>query len=80
MQLYFVDNNPDTLPNVHALQFHKAACLIWRMAGGAEPEDYDTDSDDEELPPVAAGEPSKIAELRAEESSMTLFDQGAEAR
>ena len=39
MALYFVLNNLTRLPNRDALEFHKAACLIWRMAGGAESED-----------------------------------------
>jgi hypothetical protein len=49
MALYFVLNNATRLPNRDALEFHKAACLIWRMAGGAESEDehcpYDDDND-----------------------------------
>jgi hypothetical protein len=36
MALYFAENNANSLPNRKALEFHKAACLIWRMAGGAE--------------------------------------------
>jgi hypothetical protein len=48
MVLYFMKNNPLILPNREALKFHKAACLIWRMAGGAEPEEeYCPDCDDE---------------------------------
>ncbi|KAI3658486.1 hypothetical protein MP638_001912 [Amoeboaphelidium occidentale] len=45
----------DLRPNVRALQFHKAACLIWRMAGGAEEEDegyypeYDSDVEPENV-------------------------------
>ncbi|KAI3656267.1 hypothetical protein MP638_002008 [Amoeboaphelidium occidentale] len=50
----------DLRPNVLALQFHKAACLIWRMAGGAEYEDagyypeYDSDLEPEENPAANA--------------------------
>ena len=33
------------------MEFHKAACLIWRMAGGAE-KDEEYCSDDEDLVPV----------------------------
>jgi hypothetical protein len=51
MALYFVQNDPTTLPNRNALEFHKAACLIWRMAGGAEM-DEEYCSDDEDLGPV----------------------------
>ncbi|KAI8903490.1 hypothetical protein EDD86DRAFT_261023 [Gorgonomyces haynaldii] len=48
MRLWFMDNNADIQPNRAAVQFHKTACLIWRMAGGADPEDEycsDCDSD-----------------------------------
>ncbi|KAJ2987528.1 hypothetical protein HDV02_006081, partial [Globomyces sp. JEL0801] len=51
MVLYFVENNPTKLPNRRALEFHKAACMIWRMAGGAET-DEEYCSDDEDLSPV----------------------------
>ncbi|KAJ3359365.1 hypothetical protein HDU91_004944, partial [Kappamyces sp. JEL0680] len=51
MALYFVDNNPHTLPNRKALEFHKTACLIWRLAGGADP-DEEYCSDDDDLGPV----------------------------
>jgi hypothetical protein len=45
--MYFVLNNPTKLPNRQALEFHKAACLIWRMAGGAESEDEHCPDDDD---------------------------------
>jgi hypothetical protein len=48
MALYFVLNNPTRLPNRDALEFHKAACLIWRMAGGAESEDEHCPDDDDD--------------------------------
>jgi hypothetical protein len=51
MVLYFVEKNQATLPNRKALEFHKTACLIWRMAGGAEPEE-EYCSDDDDLKPV----------------------------
>ena len=47
MALYFVDNNQILLPNREALKFHKAACLIWRMAGGAESDDEYCPFDDD---------------------------------
>jgi hypothetical protein len=50
MALYFVQNNPSILPNRTALDLHKRACLIWRMAGGAEPDDDEYCSDDEHEP------------------------------
>ena len=52
MALYFVLNNPTKLPNREALKFHKAACLIWRMAGGAESEDEHCPDDDDDYIPV----------------------------
>ena len=53
MALYFIQDDEDNMPNRNALEFHKTACLIWRMAGGAEDEDeddYDDDEDDEYMP------------------------------
>jgi len=52
MALYFALNNPTRLPNRDALEFHKAACLIWRMAGGAESEDEHCPDDDDDYIPV----------------------------
>jgi hypothetical protein len=49
--LHFVQNNPTKLPNRQALEYHKAACMIWRMAGGAET-DEEYCSDDEDFVPV----------------------------
>jgi hypothetical protein len=40
LALYFGDNDPQKLPDEKALARQKAACLIWWMAGGAEPEEY----------------------------------------
>jgi hypothetical protein len=43
--------DPSILPNVEALHYHRAACLIWEMAGGAEDEEEccsDLDSCDPE--------------------------------
>ena len=46
MELYFLNNDETKLPNRIALDFHKIACLIWRMAGGAEPDkEYCPDDD-----------------------------------
>lgn len=50
MALYFVLNKPTKLPNRQALEFHKAACQIWRMAGGAESEDEHCPDDDDYVP------------------------------
>jgi hypothetical protein len=47
MELYFVQNYLTKFPNRNALEFHKAACMIWRMAGGAETdEEYCSDDED----------------------------------
>ena len=45
----------DLRPNIKALEFHKTACLIWCMAGGAEEDeeycsDDDSDADQENIP------------------------------
>lgn len=70
MALYFVQNNPTKLPNQKALEFHKTACLIWRMAGGGEPdEEYCPDNDDEY---VAVDYRLKDIQKWREDSSATL--------
>ena len=71
MALYFVQNNPTKLPNRHALEFHKAACLIWRMAGGAEP-DEEYCSDDDEVAPVDTAALKRRFNIPAQDSSSTL--------
>jgi hypothetical protein len=53
--LHFFDNDPLKFPNKKAVAFHKAACLIWRMAGGADLEDVesfqgDDDTDGKAIP------------------------------
>jgi hypothetical protein len=50
LNLYFDSEETDIYPSVEALNFHKAACLVWRMAGGAAEieSDFLNDSDDEE--------------------------------
>ena len=53
MALYFIHDDVNILPNKVALEFHKIACLVWRMAGGAEPDDeYCSDDDDYNPVPV----------------------------
>jgi len=70
MALYFVQNNPIELPNRQVLEFHKTACLIWRMAGGAEP-DEEYCSDDEQGP-VNTAALRKRFNFPAQDSSSTL--------
>jgi hypothetical protein len=41
------DNTPSTLPNRTALMFHKAACLIWHMSGGADPDPMEEEDDED---------------------------------
>ncbi|EGF80087.1 hypothetical protein BATDEDRAFT_30007 [Batrachochytrium dendrobatidis JAM81] len=52
MALYFVLGDPTLQPNRNALEFHKTACLIWRMAGGAEFDDECCPYDDDGCTPV----------------------------
>lgn len=72
MAIYFLPGNAtELLPNRAALQFHKAACLIWKMAGGAEcDEEYCPDDDDGDYIPVGYG--SKNLQ-RWRDSSATLI-------
>ncbi|KAJ8326054.1 hypothetical protein QVD99_006595 [Batrachochytrium dendrobatidis] len=52
MALYFVLGDPTLQPNRNALEFHKTACLIWRIAGGAESDDEYCPYDDNGCTPV----------------------------
>jgi hypothetical protein len=52
LALYFHTPNQESLPSRKALEFHKEACLIWRLAGGSELEDLECGSDDEEGVPT----------------------------
>jgi len=54
MALYFADRDRSTYPSKAALRFHKRACLIWRMAGGAEEPDDSCPDDDEDIDPVCS--------------------------
>ncbi|KAI9337788.1 hypothetical protein BDR26DRAFT_803924 [Obelidium mucronatum] len=47
MPIYSVQTDLALSPNRMALQFHKTACLIWRMAGGADVDDADDDMDED---------------------------------
>jgi hypothetical protein len=49
MGLYFIENDPQKQPNRKALEYHKTACLIWRMAGGAESDNEYCSDDDQDL-------------------------------
>ena len=77
MALYFVHNDDHIQPNRLALKFHKAACLIWRMAGGAEEDEKYCSLDDGDDGACVTHE--KIHERlrdiqRWQESSATLID------
>lgn len=71
MALYFTQNHPDNLPNRNALEFHKTACLIWRMAGGAENDDDEYCSDDEQGP-INTAALKKRFKLKGQDSSSAL--------
>ena len=70
MALYFVENNPTELPNRQALEFHKTACLIWRMAGGAESDEESCPDNDDDY--IAMDYRLKDIQKWRENSSATL--------
>ena len=70
MALYFVDNNLSKLPNRKALEFHKTACLIWRMAGGAESDEESCPDNDDDY--IAMDYRLKDIQKWRENSSATL--------
>ena len=60
------------MPNLKALEFHKAACLIWRMAGGGESDDEYCPDDDGPVKFVPSGSDAKNVRKWLEDSSETL--------
>lgn len=56
LRLWFVGQSPTNLPSKEALSWHKAACHIWLLAGGADPEELSDDDEEDFLPPVPAKE------------------------
>ncbi|KAI8928992.1 hypothetical protein BC831DRAFT_445929, partial [Entophlyctis helioformis] len=46
-RIQFLTDDPASRPNRTALKFHKAACLIWRMAGAGYPDEEYCCFDDE---------------------------------
>ena len=71
MSLYFDQNIETQLPNRQALEFHKAACLIWRMAGGAET-DEEYCSDDEDLGPVDTAALKRRFKIQDSEETLNI--------
>jgi protein-arginine kinase activator protein McsA len=70
MALYFKQDNQALQPSKIALEKHKTACLIWRMAGGLVSYYYDDDDESQEFIP-AFNKPEMISKWM--ESSDTLF-------
>lgn len=75
LYLYFDLEEKDTYPSVAALNFHKAACLVWRMAGGAVEieSDFLDDSDDDE--DIAYKVNSYFLSMEAEEEKATMDEK-----
>ena len=69
MELYFLNADPKLLPNRKALEYHKAACLIWRMAGSAEPDDEYCSDDDGPVDFVPADDNAKCVQKWLEDSN-----------
>jgi hypothetical protein len=60
-RLYFANNDASLAPNISALRFHKTACMIWHLAGGAfDTNEYFEEDDDEVLPQVPVDYRSKV--------------------
>ncbi|KAI8928026.1 hypothetical protein BC831DRAFT_450102 [Entophlyctis helioformis] len=47
LRIRFLTDDLASRPNRTALEFHKAACLIWKMAGAGYPDEEYCDFDDE---------------------------------
>lgn len=73
MQIYFMSQNANDYPNQEALKFHKAACLIWKMAGGAEEEEEFDDDESDFIRPVSIQE-KRLHFTKWLDSTLTLTD------
>ncbi|KAJ3006233.1 UNVERIFIED_CONTAM: hypothetical protein HDU68_004203 [Siphonaria sp. JEL0065] len=72
MVVYFAQDDASILPNHTALSFHKAACLIWKMAGAAD--DIEDDEIDHEgsVDSLLAKVGNRLRSLGAEYESSNL--------
>ncbi|KAI9353851.1 hypothetical protein BDR26DRAFT_796851 [Obelidium mucronatum] len=64
MVLYFIKTNPDIQLNKRALEFHKAACLIWKMAGGAQEDEEICPDDNNEDGIIGVSDDIKLTRTR----------------
>ena len=83
MALYFMLNDPDQLPNRKALKLHRTACLMWKMAGGAEPHDDMCYDDDQDICVFAGSQRKNIEEWldsTRSSSSTTVIDNTIETQ
>ena len=74
MALYFVITDTRVHPNREALKFHKTACLIWRMAGGAESEEEFCPNDDDDDCRVSVDYQTKNIEKWMDASATIIID------
>ncbi|KAI9344028.1 hypothetical protein BDR26DRAFT_858035 [Obelidium mucronatum] len=76
MYIYFDQNDANILPNQTALIFHKAACLIWKMAGAANDSsnEFLDDGDDGSVDGLLAKVSNRLRGLDGnnDRSSLTL--------
>ncbi|KAJ3221010.1 hypothetical protein HDU81_010970 [Chytriomyces hyalinus] len=78
LPLYFVNNDTSRHPNHIALAFHKAACLIWKMAGALDDLDSDYwDDDTGTTDGVLATVAKRLKRLVAEEDEVPSPTLGA---
>lgn len=75
MVLRFLKKDQNLQPNHKALEFHKTACLIWRMAGGAEEDVEYCPDHDESLVDTGMGFQEIVLEyLKRSETQPTLVE------
>lgn len=59
MELYFLDNEIANLPSQKALEFHRCASKIWRLAGGADITEEFCEDENEDVNPMTTDEKVK---------------------
>ncbi|KAI9335782.1 hypothetical protein BDR26DRAFT_865772 [Obelidium mucronatum] len=79
MTIYFVENDRSLAPNRKALQLHKAACLIWKMAGGADVDrDDELEEDPGDIGVLASEKLGYIQAWREQSASAGTLTEGGE--
>ncbi|KAJ3061082.1 hypothetical protein HDU98_003011 [Podochytrium sp. JEL0797] len=72
LTVYFADSDTNKHPNLTALAFHKAACLIWKMSGAADDIEVDDMDNDGSVDCLLAKVADRLRSLGTEYKSSSV--------